>query len=84
MALEEFQKLVVIAFGAFFFIMLLPALLELKKPGDAGPRRIEDCSVLLEEQLRIASLERTEDMKFDQALVSKVSQIIAALPNLET
>lgn len=67
--------------------MFLPALLELKKPKDAGPRMIlNDVAVLQQlqivQKIPIANME--EDLRFDQTVVKKIANVIAMLPNLET
>jgi hypothetical protein len=69
---------------AFIFIMFLPALLELKKPKDAGPRIIIDCALLISPKTRnalIANIE--EEQRLDRALAKKIADIIAVLPNME-
>jgi hypothetical protein len=75
---------VALAFGVVMFVlfMFLPALLELRRPRDAGPRKIvEDVSP--GRKLEIASMEETEKIEVDQAIVKKISNILSALPNLE-
>jgi len=63
----------------FIIIMLLPAIIELKKPRDAGPKMLEN-----NEQHEISLLANIEsDIKFDWAIVKRVAEIIAILPNLE-
>ncbi|MDI6846567.1 MAG: hypothetical protein QMD23_00310 [Candidatus Bathyarchaeia archaeon] len=81
--------LITLCFGVliFIFIMFLPALLELKKPKDAGPRMIlNDVAVLQQlqivQKIPIANME--EDLRFDQTVVKKIANVIAMLPNLET
>jgi hypothetical protein len=64
---------------SFILIMFLPALFELKKPKDAGPRMISDYS--FSANLPIACLEEKEGL--DQALVTKIIDVISVLPNLE-
>jgi len=81
MALDFTPIMMIFGASTFILIMFLPALLELKKPKDAGPRRIMDEVIESQSKLKIASIESEVD--FDQALVKKVSEIIAALPNLE-
>ena len=81
--------LVILIFGVstFIFIMLLPALFELKRPKDAGPRKIMDAIIAVQQfQLgQIISLMNVEEEKLglDQVLVKKIAEIIAFLPNLE-
>lgn len=81
--------LIMLCFGVliFIFIMLLPALLELKKPKDAGPRMmLNDVSVLQQLQIvqKISIVNIEEDLGFDQMAVKKIANVIAMLPNLET
>jgi len=67
------------------FIILLPALLELKKPRDAGPRRIMDEAPNIPPKIVgptfILNLE--EEYGLEQKTVEKIIEIIAVLPNLE-
>jgi hypothetical protein len=77
------MQLVMMIFGAitFILIMFLPALLELKKPKDAGPRRIMNEVVACQRNERIGSME--VEFEADRSIVRKVSEIISVLPNLE-
>ena len=70
---------------SFIFITLLPALLELKRPKDAGPRLIINDVPVLQPQMResILIVNVEEDHRLDQTLVKKIADIIAVLPNLE-
>ena len=78
-------------FGAstFILIMLLPALLELKKPKDAGPRKIMEENIIPSQRFKpfeatfLANLEK-EISKPNQTIIKRVADIIAFLPNLET
>jgi len=69
----------------FIFVMILPALLELKKPKDAGPRTIMDSipigQSLVGETTLIVNME--DDYEFDELLMKKIVDVIAVLPNLE-
>ncbi|MCJ7430985.1 hypothetical protein MUO83_07225 [Candidatus Bathyarchaeota archaeon] len=79
--------LMMLIFGVstFIFIMFLPALLELKKPRDAGPRLIMDASVVTGSQERMKTLTKMEDgAEIDRNLAKKLADIIAVLPNLES
>ena len=65
-------------------IMLLPALVELKKPRDRGPRMIMD--TIPEMQIFVVSLPIAnidEDQKFDLSLLRPLTKIIEFLPSLE-
>jgi hypothetical protein len=67
--------------------MLLPAILELKRPKDAGPRRIEDFNTIqyppIKARIPLVNIEE-EHFGLDQKIVSRLTEIIAVLPNLET
>jgi hypothetical protein len=77
--------LLTIGVSTLIFIMLLPSLLELKKPKDAGPKIIMayayDMQTLWKEAMPIIDVE--EEPGFDKMLVNKIVDIIAILPNLE-
>jgi len=76
----------ILGVSTFIFIMLLPALLELKRPKDAGPRAIMDNTSTIQSQIRektILIVNVEEEQGFDQALIKKISDIIAVLPSLE-
>ena len=80
--------IIVLIFGVstFILIMLLPAFFELKRPKDAGPRRMMDNIVALHQfQLgQITSLINVEEeVGLDQAVIKKIIDIISFLPNLE-
>lgn len=77
--------LLILGVSTFIFITLLPALLELKRPKDAGPRLIMNDVPVLPPQMResILIVNVEEDYRFDQTLVKKIADIIAVLPNLE-
>lgn len=73
---------VMLFFGVitFIIIMLLPAIMELKKPKDAGPKTLER-----DRQNGINLLVNMEsDAKFDWATIRRVAEIIAILPSLES
>lgn len=76
--------MLVFGVSVFIFIMLLPALLELKKPKDAGPRIITDDAVLPKSLSRMVMLEAPEEKTdLNKAIMSKLADIIAVLPSLE-
>ena len=68
----------------FILVMFLPAFLELRKPRDAGPRRIEGNVVSSKYQVQLASIERPEENEADLALIKRIVNILSVLPNLET
>ena len=75
---------ITLAFGVvvFVLIMFLPAVLELKKPRDSGPRKIIDDADAA--SMKITSMEKAEEIQVDEALIKRVADVLAILPNLET
>jgi len=71
--------------STLIFIMLLPAILELKKPKDAGPRIIIDYAfdmqTLWKEVMPVLDVE--EERILDKMIVKKIVEVISVLPNLE-
>jgi hypothetical protein len=78
--------LLILGVSASILLMLLPAIYELKKPRDAGPRRFMNEIPIIQAKvvktMLIANME--EDYKFGQQPLRKILDIIAILPNLET
>jgi hypothetical protein len=73
--------------STIIFIMLLPALVELKRPKDAGPRMIMDDvptfrRLQLKGIIQLPSIEE-ETLGLDQSISKKIADIIAVLPNLD-
>jgi hypothetical protein len=76
--------MLILGVSSFILIMLLPAILELKKPRDAGPRRIMDDSAMSQIGIALSSLEpKEEKIELDLAILKKLVDVIAVLPNLE-
>jgi hypothetical protein len=80
--------IIIILIGAtptLILIMFLPALFELKKPRDAGPRAIVDSipevKMLAMQVIPIANIEK--EQKFDVSLIQTIAKIIGSLPSLE-
>jgi hypothetical protein len=77
--------ILVLGIPLMVLIMLLPALLELKKPKDGGPRlimdNINDVQIQILRMTRVTNIE--SEQKFDIAIVSRLAKIIGVLPNLE-
>jgi hypothetical protein len=67
------------------FIMLLPAIHELKKPKDERPRMIMDDTPVAEIQImHMAHIVNIEsEQKFDATVTQQLAKIMAVLPNLE-
>jgi len=77
----EFSALIM-GIATFIFIMLLPALIEVKKPKDAGPRIIENSNIV--PQINEKPLFNMDDEQhFDKKLTQKVAEILSLLHNLE-
>lgn len=80
-------SIIIMFFGVLTFIilMLLPSIIELKNPRDPGPRIIEDSAVLDGFSMKINSVEGDveRELKFDELIVKKVSEVLAILPSLE-
>lgn len=73
--------------STFIFIMLLPAILELKRPKDAGPRIIEKFGTVqyhpTEASIPLVNIEE-EQYKLNKKIVRRIVEIMAILPNMET
>ncbi len=70
----------------FIMVMLLPAIIELKKPKDAGPR------IMLEDMISLQSLSVSPDIplldfddevELNQKIIEKMAKVLAILPKLE-
>ena len=67
-----------------FILMFLPALIEVKRPQDAGPRLIANSFTQLRLQtLRTVLSDIEEELNFDSQLTSKIAIFLAFIPNLE-
>ena len=76
--------MLILGVSTFIFIMLLPALLELKKPKDAGPRMIVDDANFTQPKIRNMPIVNVEEEQgFDRILIKRIADVIAVLPNLE-
>jgi hypothetical protein len=86
--LDAIIALFIVAMPILIFIMFLPALVELKRPKDSGPRIIMDKIPEVKGQTtHIISLQNIfnveEELRLDHSIVQKISKIIEVLPNLE-
>ena len=83
--LTSIIAILILGTTTLILIMLLPALLELKKPKDGGPRMILDniseVQIQIMRMIPIASIE--DEQKFDSALIQLLAKIIEVLPSLE-
>jgi len=76
--------MLILGVSTFIFIMLLPALLELKRPKDAGPRMIADDANFTQPKIRnMPIVDVEEEQGFDRILIKRIADVIAVLPNLE-
>ena len=86
MLLNQATEFVIICFGVsvFIFVMLIPALLELKTPKDAGPRRIKNYTFsanMAIEEILTTNLEEKHGV--DQMHVKNIGNAISVLMNIE-
>jgi hypothetical protein len=83
--LTSIIAILILGIPILILIMLLPALLELKKPKDGGPRlildNISEVQIQIMRMIPIASIE--DDQKFESALIQPLAKIIEVLPSLE-
>jgi hypothetical protein len=81
------STIAILAFGVpiLILLMLLPAIVELKKPKDEGPRIIMDnISEVQIQIMRMTPIVNIEnEQRFDSAIIQPLAKIIAVLPNLE-
>ena len=76
--------MLILGVSTFIFIMFLPALFELKKHKDAGPRLImNDAPVMQTKMKAVLIVNVEEEYGFDQMLVKKMADVMAVLPNIE-
>ncbi len=67
-----------------FLLMLLPAIIELKKPKDAGPRLINDNIAKIRiSTLKIPITNIEEEQKFDSQSTINIASFLYLIPNLE-
>jgi len=83
--LTSMIAILILGIPILILIMFLPALLELKKPKDGGPRLITDniseVQIQIMRMIPITSIE--DEQKFDSALIQPLAKIIEVLPSLE-
>jgi hypothetical protein len=75
----------IVLFTIFVFSILLaftPAIIELKKPQDAGPRRIKE-SCIYQSGYSLAFVSAKEK-KTNSQLSKQISSLLEILPNLES
>ena len=73
-----------IAIATVTLLMFLPAIIELKKPKDAGPRIItENFTKIGISTLKIPIINIEDDWKLDIQLTMKIASFLCFIPNLE-
>jgi len=72
--------MLILGVSTFILIMLLPAFLELKKPRDAGPRKIMNNIIAIPQ---LPTIMEDEKPILDLALYQKLAEVLVVLPNLE-
>lgn len=83
--LTSIINILILGTPVLILIMLLPAILELKKPKDGGPRMImNDASEAQIQTMRMITIVNIEaEQKFDSDLIRSLAKIIEVLPSLE-
>jgi hypothetical protein len=82
-SLETLIVTLVVTIVIFVALLFLPAIIELKKPKDAGPRLIIDFGQICLSDLKTSLQNIEEDLKFDCQLTSKIGVFLRFIPNLE-
>jgi len=84
--LFSLSALIVLAAPVLLVVMLLPALLELRKPMDAGPRLIMTDIIELTgfawHSPMLANIDADEGLDFK--LLTHIGKMLAILPNLDS
>jgi len=83
--LNQIELIIIMGIPLLFLIMFLPALLEVRKPKDCGPRMIMDKVPGFHIQPRLfIGIENIEDeTKFEYLLLLRLTKIVEVLPSLE-
>ncbi len=83
--LSSIIAILALGLPVLILFMLLPAILELKKPKDKGPRMIMDnISEVQIHIMRMTPIVNIEsEQKVDSSVIQPLAKIIAVLPNLE-
>ena len=83
--LTSMITILIVATPVLILILFLPAIIELKKPKDRGPRMImagvPEVTLSSIHVIPIANMEY--EQKFDSSLIQTMAKIIAVLPSLE-
>ena len=80
--LLQFILVLLASTGTGLLLMFVPALMELKKPLDAGPRLIQD-TYIPPVLSNLRSLLNLEDESLADVRSTKIAQVLDFLPNLK-
>jgi hypothetical protein len=75
-SLETLIVTLVVTIVVFVALLFLPAIIELKKPKDAGPRVIVDFAQICINDLKTSLINIEEDLKFNSRLTSKIGSFL--------
>lgn len=83
--LTSITAILILGIPVLIFVMLLPAILELKKPKDGAPRGVkDDISEVQIQIMRMTNIVNIEsEQRFDSGIIQPLAKIISVLPNLE-
>lgn len=82
---NSLPTMMLLSFGILSFIifMLLPSIIELKKPKDPGPKIIKDYDYTLLHDLDVKINQEEREPKVDISILREIAAVLAFLPNLE-
>ena len=84
--IQSVVSALVAAIAMVFTLLFLPAIIELKRPKDSGPRLItNDISklMLISLHLHILNIEEEQLRAFDIQLATKIANFLRAIQNIE-
>ena len=83
--LTSMITILIVATPVLILILFLPAIIELKKPKDQGPRMImAGIPEMTLSSIHVIPITNMEyEQKFDRSLIQPMAKIIAVLPSLE-
>ena len=83
--LTSITAILILGMPVLIWVMLLPAILELKKPKDEDPRRIiDDIYEVQIQKMRMMHIVNIEsEQRFDSGIIQPLAKILAVFPNLE-
>jgi hypothetical protein len=83
--LTSLITILIVATPVLILILFLPAIIELKKPKDRGPRMImTGIPAVTLSSIHVIPITNMEyEQKFDSSLIQPIAKVIAVLPSLE-